>query len=282
MEKNLHKKIKDHQSTFSKSFKKIASYLYSHPSVFAVNSAKEAGNQVGVSETTVIRFAHTLGYKGYSDLQQESRENILEKSSLTNFRNRKVRNHSQDDSIKKLMLKDVNTIQTVIEQIAEDDLEQACTQLLHADKIYVAGVRGSFSLAGWFSYALDIVTGNARQYMPNDDILIRISELNERSVFVALSFHRYGNTTINLAKLAKKQGATIIAFTDNAYSPLTDYSDITLAIQQEELTTLDLAPAVLSLLNSIISTITLRSPERFKQRVAQFDAVPATDFFHRS
>ncbi|WP_164669875.1 MurR/RpiR family transcriptional regulator [Virgibacillus doumboii] len=279
---NLHKKIKEQQSTFSKSFKKIASFLYSNPSVFAMNSAKEAGKQIGVSETTVIRFAHTLGYKGYSVLQQENRKSILEKSSLINFRDRKVSSHSQDDSIKKLMLKDVNTIQTLVEQISEDDLEQASTELLNAEKIYVAGVRASFSLASWFTFALDIAVGNARQYIANDDILIRISELNEKSVFVAFSFHRYGITTINLAELAKKQGATIIAITDNPYSPISKYSDITLAIHQEELSTLDLTPAVFSLLNSIISTITLRSPERFQQRVARFDAVQATDFFHRS
>lgn len=276
---NLYTKIKEHQSTFSKSFKKIASHIYSDPSVFAMNSAQEAGRKIGVSETTIIRFARTLGYKGYSDLQQEYQQQIFQKSSLANYRDRKLSSQSQVNSIKELMLNDMNSIQTVVEQISDSDLEQAVIKLSNAKNIFIAGVRSSNALASWFAYALDIVVGNARQYLPSDDILVRVSELNEKSVFVAFSFHRYGITTINLAKLAKKQGATIISFTDNPYSPISVYSDITLSIQLEKQSTLDLVPAVFSLMNSIISTITLRAPELFQKRVSQFDGIEASSFF---
>ncbi len=276
---NLYKKIKEHESTFSKSFKKIATYIYNDPSIFAMNSAQEAGKKIGVSETTIIRFARKLGYDGYKSLQQIYQQRIFEKSSLSDFRNRKVSSHLEDNTVKNLMFNDIRTIQTVIEQMSETDLDQTVTKLLSAENIYVAGVRSSYALASWFAYALNIVVGNVRQHTPNDDILVQLSELHEKSVFVAFSFHRYGINTIRLAELAKKQGATIIAFTDNPYSPITEYSDITLAIQLEELSTLDLVPAVFSLMNSIVATITLRAPELFQQRVERFDGIEASSFF---
>ncbi|MBP1949736.1 MurR/RpiR family transcriptional regulator [Virgibacillus litoralis] len=276
---SLYKKIKEHQSTFSKSFKKIAAQIYSDPSIFAMNSAKEAGEKIGVSETTIIRFARKLGYDGYKSLQQVCRQGIFQKSSLSDFRDKKVSNHSKDNTVKNLMFNDIRTIQTVIEQISEMELDQTVTKLLTAENIYIAGVHSSYALASWFTYALNIVIGNVRQHTPDDDILVQLSELHKNSVFVAFSFHRYGINTIRLAELAKKQGASIIAFTDHPYSPITEYSDITLAIQLEELSTLDLVPAVFSLMNSIIAAITLRAPKLFQERVNRFDGIEANSFF---
>ncbi|MFC4558984.1 MurR/RpiR family transcriptional regulator [Virgibacillus kekensis] len=276
---DIYQRVKKHQSTFSKGFKKVATYVYSDPAIFAVNSAKEAGRRIGVSETTIIRFANTIGFKGYSELQQELQQHLFQKSNLSSYQKRRVPNQTSPDSIKEIMYNDITNIQTVVNQIPDDDLERAVTKLTDSDQVFVAGVRSSFALASWFAYALDIVVGDARQYLPNDNILIRISELTNKSVFVAFSFHRYGVTTINLAKMAKKQGATVIAFSDTPYSPISEIADIILPIQLKDVSTLDLVPVLFSLLNSIISTIITRKPELFEQRVAMFDAVEAEDFF---
>ncbi|WP_175631824.1 MurR/RpiR family transcriptional regulator [Virgibacillus siamensis] len=277
MEK-LYQKIREHQSGFSRSFKKIAAFLYRDPSVFAMNSAKTAGKLIGVSETTIIRFAHELGYKGYSALQKEYRTRIFQKSSLGNYRNQMMTRTNQT-SIKDMMLHDITAIQTATEQISDDDLERAVANLINAESIIISGVKSSFALANWFALAMDIATGNARQYIPGMDSLKRIGELNEQSVFVAFSYHRYGNEVIRLAKAAKQHGATVISFTDNAYSPVTEYSDIILALHMKELSTLDIVPAVFSLMNSIVSTIALRNPACFQRSIEAFDSAAANDFF---
>lgn len=276
----IFKRIRNSEQAFSKGLKKAAAYIQQDPSTFATSSAKETGKQIGVSETTIIRFANTLGYDGFRSLQQDVQQQLLQKSSLSDFRDSKITSDSHNHSVKDLMENDRILIQEAMNQLSEKDLEAAITALINADLIQVAGSRSSYSLASWFSFALDLVAGNTHHlHTPGEDVLLRITELNEKSMFVAFSFHRYAIDTINLSKLAKKQGAEVLAFTDNPYSPISDYADITLAIQAKNQSTLDLAPAVLSLLNSIVSAISIKIPQSFENRVAKFDAIDTDGIF---
>ncbi|WP_174616023.1 MurR/RpiR family transcriptional regulator [Virgibacillus ihumii] len=278
MEK-LYAKIKQHQASFSKSLKKIAAYVYNDPSVFAMNSAKEAGKRIGVSETTIIRFAHTLGYKGYSALQQEYQNSIFrKKSSLDNYRNQKFSPH-ESKSIKNHMFQDLHTIQTAMEQISDNDLEKVVQKLRNSSNTVVTGAQASFPLAYWLTFTLDIVSGNVQQFVPGVDSLKRISELDENSVFVAFSFHRYSSETTKLAKAARKQGTTVISFTDNAFSPIAEHSDITLAVHTDERSTLDIVPAIFSLVNSIMSAVSRRNPKSFQQSIEAFNSTIVNEFF---
>ncbi|WP_377559038.1 MurR/RpiR family transcriptional regulator [Ornithinibacillus salinisoli] len=267
----------EQHSTYSKSFQKVASYFYRNPNVFALNSAMQASKEVGVSETTIIRFCHKLGYKGYSDLQQEVQSCLLNRSSLSDYVEDKDEGKT---SIKNLMLHDIHNIQKVIEQISEDDLDTVVTKLSNADRILVSGVRSSHALANWFAFALDLVIGKTRFFQPNiDDVLLRLSEVTTNSVFVAFSFHRYAVSTIQSAKLAKQQGAFVVSISDSKFAPIADFSDLILPIRLDVKSTLDAAPIVFSLMNSIVSTISLRNPETFQKRVEMLDAIEATDFF---
>ncbi|GAA0594606.1 MurR/RpiR family transcriptional regulator [Virgibacillus siamensis] len=279
MEK-LYAKIKQRQATFSKSFKKIAAYVYNDPSVFAMDSAKEAGKRIGVSETTIIRFAHTLGYQGYSALQQEYQNRIFrKKSSLDNYRNQKFSPTKSRQTIKNHMFQDIHAIERVMEQISDSELEKVVEKLLHSSNTVITGAQASYSLAYWFTFTLDIVAGNAKQFLPGMDSLKRISELDKGSVLVAFSFHRYSSETTKLVRAARTQGATVISFTDNAFSPISEHSDITLAVHTDELSTLDIVPAVFSLINSIMSAISRRNPESFQQSIEAFNSTIANEFF---
>ncbi|MFA1822281.1 MurR/RpiR family transcriptional regulator [Virgibacillus oceani] len=272
---HIYTAINEQQANFSKGFKKIAASFIQDPKLFAVYSAAEAGKQMGVSETTVIRFSHMLGYKGYKALQEDVQQHLFQKSSLSDYAETK-----RQGSIKDMMHNDRDNILKVIEQISEEDLEKAVKKLSVADQVLISGVRSSHAPASWFAFALDLVIGKTRLYQPNsDDVLLRLSELTEKSVFVAFSFHRYTKDTIHMAKLAKQQGAFVITFTDSPFSPISKYADLNLAVQLSIKSTLDVAPVLFSLMNSIVSTISLRNAEDFHRRVKQFDAMEAADFF---
>ncbi|MFD1040552.1 MurR/RpiR family transcriptional regulator [Virgibacillus byunsanensis] len=270
--------IKKKQATFSKAFKRVSTYVFNDPKIFAIHSAAQAGRRMGVSETTVIRFSHALGYSGYKALQEDVQFNLFQKSSLSDYA--ETKRSENNHSIKAMMHNDMDNILKLTEQIADQDLEETVTRIANADRLLISGVRSSHALASWFSFALDLVVGNTRFYQPNvDDVLLRISELTKRSVFVAFSFHRYAVETVHIAKLAQQQGAFVIAFTDSPFAPITEFSDLTLAVQLNVKSTLDAAPVVFSLMNSIVSTISLRNSEAFQERVERFDSIEAQDFF---
>lgn len=277
--KKIYEKISEQQSNFSKGFKKIAAHFYRDPQVFAMNSATQAGKKIGVSETTVIRFAYQLGYSGYSALQKDVLEQLFKKSSLTNYTDKKLKG-SSEESIKELMKYDIDNIERLISQITEKDLDIIVNKLRESDSVLISGARTSYAFANWFAYALDLIKGNTRLYQPNiDDILLRVSELTKHSTFVCFSFHRYSKETINIAKLVKQRGASVIAFTDSLSAPIIDFADLVIPIQTYSKSTLDLTPVVFSLLNSIVSTISMRNSVSFQKRTEQFDSIEAEDFF---
>lgn len=277
---NIYQKVYEQKNTFTNSLQKIASYILENPRLFAVSSATEAGKQIGVSETTIIRFCKQLGYKGYKELQEEVQNILLQRSSLSDYVEDKKVDGGTANSIKQLMASDAGNIQKMMQHLSEESLSTAVTKLTNADRVIVAGVRSSHALASWFSYSLDLIHGNTRMYNPGtDDILLRLSELTEKSVFVGFSFHRYAVDTINIAKHAKDKGAFVIGITDSSFSPITAYCDLVLNVQLSGKSTLDAAPAVMSLSNSIIASISLENNEKVKQRVELFDSISGKDFF---
>ncbi|WP_010531821.1 MurR/RpiR family transcriptional regulator [Lentibacillus jeotgali] len=278
----IYQKISSKQHAFSKQLLKIASYLYDDPKLFAMHSAEEAGKIVGVSETTVIRFCQKLGYSGYRSLQADIQHQLFERSTLTEFIGEKSETYGGQsfDSIKGLMANDLQAIQQTKERLSEEKLETAVAKLASCDQALVAGVRSSHALASWFAFALDLIMGKTRVYQPNvDDVLLRISALTTKSVVVAFSFHRYAKDTIHIAKLAKQQGAFVIAFTDSPAAPITKYASLTIPVQLQGKSTLDMAPTVMSITNSIVSAISLENAEAFQERAARFDAIDGQDFF---
>lgn len=276
----IYQKIYEQKNTFTNSLQKIASYVLENPRIFAVSSATEAGKQIGVSETTIIRFCKQLGYNGYKELQEEVQNILLQRSSLSEYVEDKKADAAIENSIKRFMANDVGNIQRMMQQLSEESLSTAVTKLTNADRVLVAGVRSSHALASWFSYSLDLMLGNTRIYNPGtDDILLRLSELTEKSVFVGFSFHRYAVDTINIAKHAKNGGAFVIGITDSGLSPITAYCDLVLSVQLSGKSTLDVAPAVMSLSNSIIASISLENDEKVKERVKLFDSISGKDFF---
>lgn len=277
---HIYDKINEQKKYFSKGFNKIANYFIRDPQVFALNSATQAGNLIGVSETTIIRFANELGYSGYSALQHDVQQSFFNKSNLSGYLDSKTLDSSSQSPIKNLMFNDIENIKQFINQIPESELETVVNKLSEAKQILTCGVRSSYGFASWFAFTLDLIRGNTRLYQPNnDDILLRISELDKSSVVVAFSFHRYAVDTINLAKLAKRQGAYVVAFTDSSFSPITKYADSVLPIQLQIKSTLDAAPIAFTLMNSIISSVSLKSPVHFQERINSFDSIKTDDLF---
>ncbi|MET3576126.1 MurR/RpiR family transcriptional regulator [Bhargavaea ullalensis] len=270
-------KIKEQQPTFSNALNKIAGFFFSDPKIFAVSSAKEAGYKIGVSETSIIRFCQKLGYEGYGELQQDVQSRIFEKSSLSVYVSQK---ESQDDSIKSTMARDLENIKKLMENSSEENLTEAVKRLSRSERTLVTGAGPSSSMAAWFSFALDMVCGNTRVFFPDhDNILLRINELNENSVFVAFTFHRYNKGTILSAKTAKEKGSFVIGITDHRFSPISEVADLLLPVELGIKSSLDSAPAVFSLMNSIVFAISSQNPEFIQERMKLLDTANARDFF---
>lgn len=261
-------KIKQHYPTLSSGHKKVGKYVLDHPQEAALKSASQLGHDAGVSETTVIRFCYVLGYSGFSELQNEVRKYLIfQKSGLQEYQANKEGIADQPNFFIQSMQRDQAYIQLLKEQINEDDLYMAARKIYDSNNILVAGVRTSFAIAQWLSFTLNIIKGSSHLIHPGvDDMNYLLSKINNQSIFIAITFHRYSSLTIELAELAKKQGAYVIGITDSELSPLKEHSDILLPIKLPSTSTIETGPVAFSLINALVAGVAVIDKEGFEKR----------------
>ncbi|TCT19378.1 RpiR family transcriptional regulator [Melghiribacillus thermohalophilus] len=278
---DIKSKIEQNYSTFSAGLKKVAETLLKNPSLFAIQTANQLGKEIGVSETTVIRFSRAIGFSGYSSLQKEIKEKMLNpRSSLWEYEADKSQANLKKPLHQHVMELDSDHIKQAARQIDQEIYQLAVEKLFHAQQITVTGARSSFSMAHWFVFALDLIRGDTRLLRPDtDDIILRLAELNEECVFVTVSFHRYTLNTLNLALEAKKRNAFVIGITDSEVAPIREIADLVIPVQLPVKSTLDAAPAVISLLNSLVAGVALKDRKTFEQRRKAYEEIHLHHFF---
>lgn len=276
-------KINDHYPNLSASLQKVAKFVLDQPGEIAIRSARQVGKSVGVSETSVIRLAHALGYSGYSELQKEVREHVYTvKSGLETYRHSKhVAESGMQAHVQNVMNQDRAHIAYAMARISEDDFNKAVRKLAEADHILVTGMRSSFSMAHWFAFTLDLIRGKAQLFQPGmDDAILRMAEMTDHSVFVVFSFHRYSNEGLRLAAEAKRTGAFVIGITDSTVAPIHNHADLVLTVHLPVQSTLDAAPVCFSLLNALASAVLLNDPESFAVRKDVYESYQLEDLFY--
>ena len=273
--------VQSQYGNLSKGQQKVAKYLLENPREFALHSAKEIGEKAGLSETTVIRFCYAIGLSGYSELQKNVRDQFIsEKSSLANYYSSKLDIVDEPRFFEQVMEKDIQFIRETIVRINEADFQKAVDLLESAEKVYICGLRSSFSMANWLAFSLGIVRKNVQLVRRDtDDVLSMISGMNSDSVFVALSFHRYMKETLHIAEMAKSKGACIVGITDSPVAPLRDIADILLPLYSAEMSTLDIAPALISFINAVVAGVTIKDKAKFEKRKEEYERMNSEGLF---
>ena len=276
-------KVKEIFATLSTGQKKVAKYLLDHPHEFAIHSAQEIGEVVGVSETTIIRFCYSLQLKGFSELQKIVRNQIfVEKSSLNEYYSSKKQVMNEPNFLDSVMKQDMTNIKKTIENLSKEDFLHVVKRLSEADYILISGLRSSFAAAHWLGFTLSIVRDDIHVYRPDiDDVFLQLNKMSENSIFIALSFHRYMKETIKLTKMAKEAGAFVIGITDSELAPIADFSDVLLPISKSRVSTIDTAPVLFSLLNALVAGVSLYDEKAFKERKAKYDSFNEDEFFYK-
>lgn len=260
MKKNYIQITRELLPSLTKGMKKVGEHLLIDPMVFATHPAKKVGEVIGVSETMVIRFCHQIGYSGYTTLQNEVRQTLL---NLNNKENEGASSVSSKRFLH-LMADDISRLKQNIEHIDEDMMEEAMDLLIKSEQVIVAGFYQSFSFAHWLAYSLNVVKGNTLLYRAESDAgLLQFN--SDNTSIVIFSFFRYALDTIRLTEEAKKKEIPIILITDSWASPATEFADIVIPLLIDGANTfLNKGPVVMSFLNSMLAEIINRMENRGK------------------
>ncbi len=247
----------------SKGQKNIASYILQNYDKATFMTASSLGKKVGVSESTVVRFATYLGFDGYPKLQKALQDIV--KTKLTTLQRVDMTNElfKDNDILESVMNLDIAKIRMTLESINRDDFNKAVNIISNANNIYILGTRSSFALSQFMTFYLNYMFKNVRNVNSNSSsgIFDQIFKISKNDVFIAIGFPRYSMTTIKAIRFAKDKNATTIAITDRKDSPLAESADVTLVARSDMISFIDTLVAPLSLINSLIIALALKNKD---------------------
>ena len=242
---------------FSKGQKKIAQYIMESYDKAAFMTANRLGRNVGVSESTVVRFAVDLGFDGYPSMQKAMQEMVLNR--LTSVQRMEVANDRMGDQdvISMVIHADIEKLRQTEETVDRDEFSACVNSILKAKRIYILGVRSVAPLATFLGHYLNYMFNNVHVVTgySTGEMFERIVGVNSEDVVIAFSFPRYSASTTKAAKYCRSAGATVVGFTDSALSPLGQCCEHVLVAKSDMVSLVDSLVAPLSMINALIVAI---------------------------
>ncbi len=275
MENDIESRIRAMMPSFSKGQKKIAAVILDNYDKAAYMTAAKLGELVGVSESTVVRFALELSYEGYPEMQRAVQE--LVRAKLTSNQRIEVSNQrlGDKDILENVLTSDINKIKYTLENIDRATFDAAVDAIVEARTAYILGVRSSSSLASFLNFNLSLISDHVRCVQPTShgEVFEQMLDLGPQDVVFAISFPRYSKKVISAVKYAHALGAKVIALTDSSMSPLAAHADYLLTAQSDMVAYVDSLVAPLSILNAVLVAITKKKQEQVKARFDKLERI---------
>ena len=253
--------------TFSKGQRLIARYITESYDKAAFMTANRLGKTVGVSESTVVRFAVDLGFDGYPSMQKAMQEMVLNR--LTSVQRIEVANDriGNQDVVSMVLQSDMEKLRRTGETLDRDEFRAAVKAVLGAKRVFILGVRSAAPLANFLGYYLNYMFNNVHIVTTSGtgEMFEKIVGVNSRDVVIAFSFPRYSTSTVKGAQYCRSTGATVIGMTDTKMSPLGQNCDHVLVTKSDMVSLVDSLVAPLSVVNALVVAIAAQREEELSR-----------------
>ena len=253
---------------FTKSQRNIADYLLAHPDRVAFLTASRLARELGISESTVVRFAVALGYSGYPEMQKDVQEIIRNKLSTAERMKLSV---GDKNILTKIIRTDIQNLQLTLEEISQEDFSRAVEAIHQARRIYVAGLRSAAALAHFLGFYLDLVLKNKTVIKDIEVMFEDLITIGTEDLVIGISFHRYTWRVVEFLSCARERGAQVIALTDSVLSPLAQSADITLLTRCDINSFIDSFVAPLSVINALITAVSEKDRESVLNTLSEME-----------
>lgn len=260
MNSQLSDRIKMKSATFSKGQRLIAKYIEEHSDKVAFMTASRLGATVGVSESTVVRFATEIGYSGYPALQQAMQEMIRSKLTSVQRLEMTSSNIAPERLLDAVLEQDIDILRRTKETVNREDFYRAADALQRAQRVYILGAGSSLALATFLSHYFRLVfdTVHLVEATSEATILQQMIHAGEGDAIIAISFLRYSKKAAKALQYASDRGVSTIAITDSPLSPLARHASHVLLARSDMVSFVDSLVGPLSLINALIVTVAIR------------------------
>jgi len=258
----------------SKGHKLIAQYITTHYEKTAFMTAYKLGENVNVSESTVVRFANSLGFSGYPSLQRALQE--LVKTKLTTVQRLDMTNEYNDKEAlyKKIIRADIDNLKATLDNLDMKNFESVIDNICSAKRVYILGLRSSNALAGYLGFYLSFLLDYVKVVSSGiSDVFEQLLRLDSEDLVIAISYPRYSKKTLDALKYVKEQNCKIVGITDSLLSPLANVADYTLLARSDMLSFVDSLIAPMSLINAIIIAIGMKNKDETTEYLTKLENI---------
>ncbi|WP_099206002.1 MurR/RpiR family transcriptional regulator [Scatolibacter rhodanostii] len=275
MNSQLSEKIHQYSATFSKGQKQIARYIEEYPDRVAFMTAAKLGLTVGVSESTVVRFATEIGYSGYPALQQAMQEMIRSKLTSLQRLRMSMEQFDREKILEAVLDKDSAIVKRTKENMDQEAFYEAVKALVGVKKVYILGAGSSLALATFLSHYCELIydnvhlidaTGEARIYQ-------QMISADKDDAIIAMSFPRYSKKAVKALDFAQNLGAVTIAITDSESSPLVKHASHVLLAKSEMVSFVDSLVGPLSLINALIVALAMEKQAEVAEKLDRIERI---------
>lgn len=274
-EDNLTSRINRHIDTMSKGQKKLAGFILANYDRAVFMTAAKMGKTVGVSRSTVVRFATLLEYKGYPEFQKAMESLVQEKLNSIERIEVASGKMSRQEVLETVLKADAERIKLTLDNIDRKAFETAVDWLLDARRIYVVGVRSCTALADFLGFYLNIIFDNVKVISTNNfsEMFEQMIRINKKDCIIGISFPRYSMRTLKAMEFANDRNARVIAITDSKNSPLGLYSSCNLLARSDMASIVDSLVAPLSVINALIVSLCIKRQDEVIENLEMLEGV---------
>ncbi len=275
MNSQLAERIRQKSAGFSKGQRMIARYIEEHSDKVAFMTASKLGATVGVSESTVVRFATEIGYSGYPALQQAMQEMV--RSKMTSVQRLEMTSHNIEPKrlLDAVLDQDIDILKRTKENVDREAFYKTVDALVGAKKVYVLGAGSSLALATFLAHYLRLVfdTVHLVEATSEATILQQMVRIEEGDAVIAISFPRYSKKAVKTMKYASSRKATTVAITDSILSPLAQHASHVLLARSDMVSFVDSLVGPLSIINALIVTVAIRKKDEVGETLRKIESI---------
>ncbi len=270
---NIITRIHEKYGKMSKSHKAVAAYISEHYDQAVFMTAAKLGETIGISESTVVRFAFVLGYEGYPEFQKALEEWVKGRLNLVQKIGAKYGHSTQSEILNSVLTSDIERISDTLQNLNPATFETAIDIILEARDIYIVGIRSCEPLADFLSFYLNMIRGHVHLLRTTSvsELFEQMIRINENDAIIGISFPRYSMRTLKAMEFANDRNAKLITITDTAYSPMNLYSSCNLFARSDMVSIVDSLVAPLSVINALVVALCLRRPEEVKENLESLE-----------
>lgn len=266
--------IRDKMPGMSKGYKKVAEYVLEHYDEAAFETAASVGKKIGVSESTVVRFAMAIGYAGYPEYQKALGNALRTRLASVKKLDEQYGHNTQAELIRRVVSADISKLQQTVEEIDPDRFEDVVTAIVDAENVYIVGPRGGRILAAALYNSLNLARRNV--YLVDSDseeeIVERLFRIGEKDCFIFLSFPKYSKRSTVAFEQACIHKAKTILITDEPKPALEIYAETTLYAKVETVSVVNSLVAPMSLINAIAVSVCVKNQEEVGNSVSEIQS----------